>query len=360
MAEPEKTDILGGCASMFEDMVDFEMNREHDLEYLNPTSLSYSDFSAYTHPCSGQAEVNTRNSTSKRDSEELFDSIMFADDAMYHSTDTSSTNLHRLQTHAHFDQVLPSSLVGLSNIPWTPNYATRSIPDHPLQDDIFIQPQLQCISGVGIPYIGSGLITSTDTAPDINPPFQNLQCRPSEYQPHSVTSQAGTGIVQTTGHSTIQPAQSPSSIFPSQPPSYPQLRPVPTRPGEQMSIVRQKMVIHPRPAQIIGIKERKAAKPRGIVRRLLSEGEKTLVKEMRQMHACALCRINKLKVGLYHARVSKLPCWLIKCSPGICMRCLAISGKPELAKHICIRGGLYVFCEQIKGQMMRLYFELYL
>ncbi|PVH69845.1 hypothetical protein DL98DRAFT_521961 [Cadophora sp. DSE1049] len=81
----------------------------------------------------------------------------------------------------------------------------------------------------------------------------------------------------------------------------------------------------------MGIKERKGAKPRGIVRRLLSEGEKTLVKEMRQMHACALCRINKLK-----------------CSPGICMRCLAMSGRPELAKHICIRGGLYVFCEQIE------------
>jgi hypothetical protein len=68
------------------------------------------------------------------------------------------------------------------------------------------------------------------------------------------------------------------------------------------------MVIHRRPAQIIGIKERKGAKPRGIVQCLLLEGEKTLVKKIRQMHTYALCRINKLKVGLYPARVSKLPC----------------------------------------------------
>jgi hypothetical protein len=310
MVEPEKTDILGGCASMFEDMVDFEMNREHDIEYLDPTSLSYSYFSTYTHPWPGQAEVNTSNSTSKQDSEELFNSIMFADKAIHHSTDLNDPNLHDLQTHAHFDQVLPSSLARLSNTPWTPNCATiqpQSIPDHPLQNGTFIQ-QPQCTGGVGIPYFGSGLITSTDTAPDNNPPFQNLQWRSSEYQPHSVTSQVGTQIVQTTGNSTIQPAQPSSSTFPSKPPSYPQLHPVPTRPGEQINIVRQKMVIHPRPAQTIGIKERKGAKPRGIVRRLLSDGEKTGVKEMRQMHACALCRINKLKVGLYPGRVSKLPC----------------------------------------------------
>jgi hypothetical protein len=311
MAEPEKTDILGGCASMFEDMVDFEMNREHDLEYLDPTSSSYLNFSAYSHPWPGQAEVNISNSTSKQDSEELFNSIMFADNAMYHSTDLNNPNLHDLQTHAQFDQVLPSSPSRLSNIPWTPNYATiqpQCIPDHPLQDGTSIQTQLQCIGGVGIPCIGSGLITATGTAPDNNPPFQNLQWRSSEYQPHSVTSQVGTQIVQTTGNSTIQPAQPLSSTFPSRPPSYPPLRPVPTRPGEQISIVRQKIVIHPRPTQIIGIKERKGAKPRGIVRRLLSEEEKRLVKEMRQMHACALCKINKLKVGLYRARVSKLPC----------------------------------------------------
>jgi hypothetical protein len=145
MGEPEKTNILGGCASMFEDMVDFKINREHNLKYLDPTLLSYSYFSAYTHPWPGQAEVNTSNSTSKQDLEELFNSIIFADNAMYHSTNLNDPNLHNLQTHAYFNQVLPSSPAQLSNTPWTPNYATiqpQSIPDHPLRDGTFIQPQL--------------------------------------------------------------------------------------------------------------------------------------------------------------------------------------------------------------------------
>jgi len=284
------------------------MNREHDLEYLDPTSSSYSYFPAYSQTWPRQAEVNTSKSTSEQNSEELFDSIMFADNAMYHSANLNVPNLHD-QTHAQFDQVFPTSR--LSNIPWTPNYTTiqpQCIPDHPLQDGTLFQTQLQCISGIGIPYTDSGLITSAGTASDNSPPFQNLQRRSPEYPPHSVTSQVGTQTLQITGNSTIQPAQPLSSTFPSRPPSYPPLRPIPTKPGEQISIVRQKMVVHPRATQIIGIKERKGAKPRGIVRRLLSEGEKRLVKEMRQMHACALCRTNKLKVGLCRAKVSKLPC----------------------------------------------------